>query len=225
MTVFEAPVITKDTVEHRLETGAHGMRGSLPKCAARYRTFLETSQAQQPDADAIEQSKDELSVELQLYRVEFQKQCRKLQTVRDETANVELALNEQQALVKLRKRQVDTLTRDLCREKQVWGFKEEFEALAKMGNHRPSRAILEKRLLLTKKQRQLANESLQQYQDEITMRQVQFETMMQCMIDLQQSIVDNDTNNDNGDENDKEAVQEDDDDEEEEGLVPMDTSI
>ena len=75
-----------------------------------------------------------------------------------------------------------------CQRKQVDGYKQEYEALAKMANHRPSRAILEKRLLLAQKQMQVAISTEQSLQQELDIRQAQFNTLMQCMLDLKASV-------------------------------------
>lgn len=210
---FQAPPLSNETIQERLETGAHGSRASLTKCAARYRTFLETIHAEDADADAIEQSKQELEQELQLYQVEVHKMSLCLQTAQRELTQLESRGEETRTIIQEKKEQLIALRSKESRSKQVWGYKEEYEALAKMGNHRPSRTILEKRLLLTQKQMQLALAAEQATKEQVQLREKQFQLLMQLMLDLKASVNEESGNQDVADEE-----------EEEEGLVPMDTA-
>jgi hypothetical protein len=209
---FQAPPLSNETIQERLETGAHGSRASLTKCATRYRTFLETIHADEADADAIEQSKQELEQELKLYQVEVHKMSLSLETAQRELTQLESAGRETSTLIQEKQEQLVALRSKQSRSKQVWGFKEEYEALAKMGNHRPSRAILEKRLLLTEKQMQMTIAAEQATKTQVEVREKQFQLLMQCMLDLKASV-------------NEESSNQDDEEEEDEGLVPMDTTL
>ena len=210
---FQVPPLSNETIKERLETGAHGSRGSLTKCAARYRTFLETIHAEEADADAIERSKQELEQELQLYQVEVHKMSLCLQTFQQELTQLESSVEETRTVIHEKKEQLIALRSKQIRSKQVWGYKEEYEALAKMGNHRPSRAILEKRLLLTQKQIQLALSAEQATKEQVQLREKQFQVLMQLMFDLKASVAEESgSQHEEGEE------------EQDEGLVPMDTA-
>jgi len=117
-----------------------------------------------------------------------------------------------------KKQEVEALRQEMQRSKQVWGYKEEYEALAKMANHRPSRAILEKRLLLSQKQMQVAIQNQEALEQELEIRQKQFQTLMQCMMDLKASV-EGDGMEGKGEEGDDEGG------EDEDGVVPMDTTL
>jgi small-conductance mechanosensitive channel len=210
---FQAPLLSIETIQERLETGAHGSRASLTKCATRYRTFLETIHADDADADAIEQSKQELEQELQLYQVEVHKMSLSLETTQEELTQLESVGQETSTLIRQRQQQLVALRSKQSRSKQVWGYKEEYEALAKMGNHRPSRAILEKRLLLTEKQTQLAIAAEQATKNQVELREKQFQLLMQCMLDIKASV------------NEEINSQDDNEEEDDEGLVSMDTTL
>jgi hypothetical protein len=213
---FQAPPLSDETIQERLETGAHGSRASLTKCATRYRTFLETIHADEAEADAIaiEQSKQELEQELQLYQVEVHKMSLRLETAQQELTQLESARQETSTLIQEKQERIVALRSKQSRTKQVWGYKDEYEALAKMGNHRPSRAILEKRLFLTEKQMKVALAAEQATNTLVKLREKQFQLLMQCLLDLKASV------NDNSDNQDDEEQEE-----EDEGLVPMDTTL
>ena len=216
---FQAPSLSNETIESRLETGAHGSRASLTKCAIRYRSFLQSIHADEANAEAIEESKHLLETELALYKVEFHKLALRVKTFQKELEQVEQQSQDVTARIAEKKKHVEALRQEMQTSKQVWGNKEEYEILAKMANHRPSRAILEKRLLLAQKQMQVAIQSQEALEQEMEMRQKQFRTLMQCMMDLKASVQE--------DENGSEGKEEEgsvDEDEDKDGVVPMDTT-
>lgn len=220
---FQAPPLSNETIENRLETGAHGSRASLTKCAVRYRSFLENIHAEQPSAEAIEESKQLLENELSLYKVEFHKLALRVRTYQNEVEDLVQESKHMTQRIDETKHQVETLRQELQQTKKVFGYKEEYEALAKMANHRPSRAILEKRLLLSQKQLQACEEEQASLQHELELRQKQFHVLMQCMLDLKASV-----EGDSGIESSSDGQGKEDatggENEYEEGAVPMDTS-
>jgi uncharacterized protein YlxW (UPF0749 family) len=218
---FQPPPLTNETIQARLETGAHGSRASLTKCALRYRALLEATREEPPNPQAVEEAKSLLDTELQLYKVEFTKLVLKVTAIQQDLENLQQTSLELQSQIAAKKTLVQSLRQDVVKSKKVDGYKEEYEALAKMANHRPSRAILEKRLLLAQKQMQVAISTEQSLQEELDIRQAQFNTLMQCMLDLKASVQQENTSTT---EDEKEEKDGGDESEEEEGAVPMDTT-
>ena len=135
---FTPPPLTNETLESRLETGAHGSRASLTKCAVRYRSFLDKIH----HAQNVDESKHLLETELQLYKVEFTKLALRVTASQQELEDLKQESRELQDVIAAKKKQVELLEKDVKKIKQVRGYKEEYKALAKMANNRPSRAIL-----------------------------------------------------------------------------------
>ena len=215
---IKAPPLSNETILCRLETGAHGSRASLTKCATRYRDFLESIHAEQANAEAIEESKQLFETELSLYKVEFTKLALRVQMYQQELEQLD---EQSQCLVEQiaeKKRTLADLREAVQRSKKVWGYKEEYEALAKMANHRPSRAILEKRRKLSQKQMELPTQNLEALQQELSIRQAQFQALMQCMLDLKASVQQDSHEGGEEEEEEGEEVEED-------GIVPMDTTL
>lgn len=217
---FQPPPLSNETIEIRLETGAHGSRASLTKCAVRYRTFLKSTRAKEPNAQDIEEAKQSLETELQLYKVEFTKLALGVTACQQDVVDLETESQDMKNEIASKKQKVESLREQVKKSKQVWGYKEEYESLAKLANHRPSRAILEKRLLLAQKQMQLANQTQERLQQELEMRQKQFTTLMQCMLDLKACV-----HEEEEEESSTAAQGKDEEEDEEEGVISMDTSI
>lgn len=196
----------------------------MTKCAVRYGAFLNSIHAEQSSAETIEESKQLLENELSLYKVEFHKLALRVETYRKELQQLEQESQRMTTKIEEKKKQVQRLREELKQSRKVFGYKEEYEALAKMANHRPSRAILEKRLLLSQKQMQVCEQNQASLEAELDMRQKQFQTLMQCMFDLKASVeTDASTKNATSGDNARDGMEEEEDDAEE-GVVPVDTS-
>lgn len=163
-----------------------------------------------------------------MYNVEFTKLVLQVNAVQQELLDIQQeSLDMKQRIVDT-KQHVQSLRHEVKQHHQVGGYKEEYEALAKMAQSRPSRIILEKRLLLATKQMQVATATERALEQEMELRQAQFHTLMQCMLDLKASM-DVAVPQQQQDENTSTTRNEKEEDEEgeegEEGVVvPMDTT-
>ena len=97
--------------------------------------------------------------------------------------------------------------------KQSRRQKEEYEALAKMANHRESRRVLEQKLIAINSETLATEQTQKHLLDELTERETQFQLLIQIMLDLKAGMAR------------KSSVQKDDGEEEEEGAIPMDADV
>ena len=144
---FAAPTLDNETLELRLSQGVGSgrSRGSLSRCATRYREFLAVFLSTQRDdylADAIEACKQDLEREIGLYQVEFRKKSLSVQAMLEDVATVDKALARVDGVLDDLEKATKRLHEEQPPAKRVRHNKEEYEALAKMANSRPSRRVL-----------------------------------------------------------------------------------
>mmetsp|Transcript_11522 Transcript_11522/g.16900 ORF Transcript_11522/g.16900 Transcript_11522/m.16900 type:complete len:225 (+) Transcript_11522:117-791(+) len=211
---FQAPPLENGILQQRLVQGVGGgtaARGSLSKCAIKYRDFASKFRACE-DADAIKALKQDLIQEFQLYQLEMRKIAL---SVHAAEVDAEEIISEISA-VKLQREATEKEIEDLRKEhpdaKQVRRNLEEYEALAKLANTRPPRRELELHTDEIKQQLAHVEDETQKNRDEKSLREKQFHLFMQSLFDLKESLAE---------DNEENIIEED----EDEGEVkPMDTT-
>lgn len=171
--------------------GTGGTRGSLSKCAAKYREFLSNFLSDSKDAalaEAIETSKQSLEREMSLYGVECQKAALNLRATFADIEATDAEISKMQGQIETRKRDIEKLRISQPEAKRVRLQKEECEALAKMANARPSQGVLRQRLKQAKADQDAAAEAAKRVNEDLSVREKQFNLLVQCMLDLKESL-------------------------------------
>jgi hypothetical protein len=210
------------TLHRRLEQGIAGSissRGSLTKCATKYKIFLEKIFSEQRDdntlAEAIETCKGDLIRELQLYTQDMRRIAARISMVVAESKGID----KQVETVMLEISQETKLLHDMQQQfpiaKQIRRQKEEYEALAKMANHRESRRVLDEKLASINLETLQTAQSQKLLLEEMAEREQHFQLFLQIMLDLKAGLNKTPlaaTGQEDGEEEE----------EEEEGAIPMD---
>lgn len=220
-----APPLDNEILQKRLLQGVGAgtaARGSLSKCALKYHDFLSHYRSEAQDADAIEAAKQELVRELQLYEVEMTKVGLSVQAANADAVRLDEERDSVQAQIDAVQAEIATIRKEHPEAKQVRRNLEEYEALAKMANTRPSRRVLEEKKAKVDSALKEVEESVQNNRDEKALREKQFHLFMQSLFDLKESLAE-----DTERKEEKEAAkgEEGEEDEDDDGEVkPMDTS-
>ena len=190
---FAAPTLDNETLELRLSqgVGSGGSRGSLSRCATRYREFLAVFLSTQRDdslADAIETCKQDLEREIGLYQVEFRKKSLSVQAMLEDVATVDKALARVDGVLDDLEKATKRLHEEQPPAKRVRHNKEEYEALAKMANSRPSRRVLIEKMETLEADKAEAETETSRSENDVSVREKQFHLLMQCMTDLKRSL-------------------------------------
>ena len=154
-----APPLEVETLRERLLTqvGSRvgGTRGSLSKCATKYRDFLSTvltaTHADSSVTDSIEVLKQDLEREVQLYQVEMHKVALMAGAARLEEEACDREHEELNKRVQDCQQDISELQHTWTLEKKKRRNREEYEALAKLANNRPPRRKLQEKLGLCAK--------------------------------------------------------------------------
>lgn len=183
------------TLHRRLEQGIAGSissRGSLTKCATKYRIFLEKIFSEQRDdntlAEAIEACKGDLIRELQLYMQDMRRISARISMVVAESKGID----KQMETVTLQIAQETKLLQDMQHQfpiaKQIRRQKEEYEALAKMANHREPRRLLEEKLASINVESGNMAQSQKLLLEEMAEKERHFQLFLQIMLDLKAGL-------------------------------------
>ena len=214
------PDLDTSTLHRRLEQGIAGAgssRGSLTRCAAKYKIFLEKLFSEQRDdstlAEAIEACKGDLIRELHLYMIEMRRVSARISVTEAESKGLERQLALVQVGISEESKALQEMQKQYPGVKQSRRQKEEYEALAKMANHRESRRVLEQKLIAINSETLATEQTQKHLLDELTERETQFQLLIQIMLDLKAGMAR------------KSSVQKDDGEEEEEGAIPMDADV
>lgn len=215
---FSAPALDNVILRQRLVQGVgagNAARGSLSKCAIKYREFL-TRYLAGEDADTVETAKQDLEREIHLYKVEMKRVALSLQASNTDTERVDAQITDVQAEIESMQAEIEALRKEHPEAKQVRRNIEEYEALAKMASTRPSRRILEERTAKVKKELEGFEISTLKNREEKSIREKQFQLFIQSLFDLKESLAE---------DVEKKELQDKQDEEEDEGEVKsMDTT-
>jgi hypothetical protein len=179
-------VITNKILQNRLLAGLGnkgGARGSLTKCAFRLGD-LSSSGFHQDKKDALLRELQHQKLEMTKLVLTLQRNRIELETVRTTTEDYKQQTVTETAAVQEQRRQL----RQQC---AVTKCEREYEALAEVAAARypTSRRVLQQQLDdLTTESRDTKAKVLAA-QAETTVRQGQFQLLMQCMLDLKQSLL------------------------------------
>ena len=214
---FSPPALDQTTLRQRLVQGVgagNAVRGSLSKCANKYREFLSVYRSGE-GADAVESAKQDLVRDINLYQVDMKKIVLSLLAMEDDTRTVVTKIADTEDQIERVRKEIEELRSEHPEAKQVRRNLEEYEALAKMAGTRPSRRLLEERTAEVNAELQLFEASILKNKEHKSLREKQFQLFMCSLFDLKESL---DEDAEMEERNEKE------DGEEDEGEVkPMDT--
>jgi chromosome segregation ATPase len=220
------PPLDNEVLRKRLLQGVGAgtaARGSLSKCALKYRDFVTRYSAPGDDADAVEATKQELVRELNLYQVEMSKVGLSVQAANADAALMDTEREAVAAQMAAVQQDIDALRKAHPEAKQVRRNLEEYEALAKMANTRPSRRILEVKKAKIDAEWKQVEASVQSNREEKALREKQFHLFMQSLFDLKESLAEDVEKKEEAEQGEDDDDSDDDDDDEGE-VKPMDTS-
>mmetsp|Transcript_9418 Transcript_9418/g.14568 ORF Transcript_9418/g.14568 Transcript_9418/m.14568 type:complete len:223 (-) Transcript_9418:924-1592(-) len=211
---FQAPSLENGILRQRLVQGVGGgaaARGSLSKCALKYRDFISKFQAGE-NPNSIEALKKDLVRETQLYQVEMRKLALTVHAAEGDTEEIDSEVAAVKSQIRAMEQEIEQLRSEHPEAKQIRRNLEEYEALAKLANTRPPRRELELRTDEIKQKLEDVEKETQKNRDEKSLREKQFHLFMQSLFDLKESLA----------EDSKEIIEEE---EEDDGEVkPMDTT-
>lgn len=214
---FSPPALDQTILRQRLVQGVgagNAVRGSLSKCANKYREFLRIYFSGE-GADAVETAKQDLIRDINLYQVDMKKIVLSLLALEEDTRVVETDIADTEDQIERVRKEIEELRTEHPEAKQIRRNLEEYEALAKMAGTRPARRLLEERTAEVQSELRSFETSILKNKERKSVREKQFRLFMRSMLDLKESI---DEDTEMGERNEKE------DGEEDEGEVkPMDT--
>jgi hypothetical protein len=204
--LLDPPPITTETLQYRLDTGnigkAGGQRSSLTRCAQKYGGFRSMLLSEEPDAEAIETSKQGLLRELGLFELELTKLILYQQSLeRQVKRNQEMQANREQELHQFKAGVAESSAR-ANKSKETENCKIEYEALARLINekHPTSREELQKQIDEMKDETKQLDKEIVEKDQVLKVREAQYQLLLQYMLDLKRSLKE-----DEEDENDGEA--------------------
>jgi chromosome segregation ATPase len=188
---FQAPPLENSVLQQRLTQGVGGgnaARGSLSRCAVQYREFLKHYLAADGDAETIETLKQDLTRDFELYLVEMKKVSLSTQAAVADTKQLETEMTQVQSKIQKLQADIEVLRNEQPKARQIRRNLEEYEALAKMANTRPSRRVLEERMATVKQELEEVEVEAQKNREEKAIREKQFHLFMQSLFDLKESL-------------------------------------
>lgn len=192
---FPPPLVT-ETLQYRLDTGnlakQGGQRGSLTRCAQKFGVFQSHLLAEQPDAEAIEAAKQDLSQDMGLCQLELYKL---ILLQRNLEAQVELnqkAQDNRQAEIDQWSEEVQSSLAEASQAQEMRRCFQEYEALAKLTNenHPQSSRTLKEQLSKVENEIQKLKQEEAETGHLIKVREGQFQLLIQYMLDLKRSLND-----------------------------------
>lgn len=185
--VAEAPapaitptVITNEILQNRLLAGLGikgGARGSLTRCVAR----LQDEDA--AAADALVRELEHSQIEITKLLLTLQKNQMELRVVQKDTEKFHEQTETERAVVEGKRT-------ELKQQLEVTACEREYDALAKLcaNRHPTSRRVLQQQLDAVTEQCKQTKGELQTSKAQVEVRQAQFQLLMQCILDLKQSL-------------------------------------
>lgn len=223
MTAAAVQDLDSSTLHRRIEQGIAGStstRGSLTKCATKYKVFLEKLFSEQRDdntlAEVIEACKGDLVRELQLYMMDMKRISARISVAAAESKEMDKQLAFVSHEISKETKAFLDMQKKYPAAKQTRRQKEEYEALARIANTRESRRILEEKLEAANLEALKTEESQKELKEELAEREAQFQLLIQVMLDLKAGLRKTPAAP-------AAAVEEEEGEEEEEGAIPMDT--
>mmetsp|Transcript_12063 Transcript_12063/g.17586 ORF Transcript_12063/g.17586 Transcript_12063/m.17586 type:complete len:244 (+) Transcript_12063:53-784(+) len=197
-----SPPLDNEILRERIlnrEGGPSLMRGSLSKCAARYRDFSElvlAASEQQSSkecdtsalANEIEHAKDLLEREIRLHDLEIRKLFLVSDAADAELAQYDAAQVQIESSISDCKDEIEELKKQLAHERKVRSNREEYETLAKMARQRPARRTTEKKLEAVKEEIEKIRAEDALAMAELDVREKQFQLLMQSIFDLKSNL-------------------------------------
>lgn len=175
-------------LQHRLALGAAtkgGQRGSLTRCAVR----IAQLGGGESSSTTEESSEEECLRELQLLQVEMNKLYGMIQRTQQEVEETDASFAlEQEIAAELE--EVKRLRTEVNQASLAQSCQLEYEALAKLATsrHPTPRRVLQQQLDDVKQQLEQAKRETLEKEGHVKVREAQFQLLMQCILDLKQSL-------------------------------------
>ncbi len=185
-------------------------RGTLSKCAIRFRDYLQayhalvssstaaidTSDSTTQELEQLQQNlknaQSDLITELKLHDLEMRKVSLASQSTITELQHYEnLYTDTNENIIQIRK-DIDVLKEKLTHEQKVRKHREEYEDLAKMASKRPSVYITKRKLEQVHKDIEEIEVKKKRTSSMIDMKRKQFHGLMQNIFDLKNSLEEDD---------------------------------
>jgi len=192
---FPPPLVT-ETLQYRLETGniakQGGQRGSLTRCAQKFGVFQANLLATEPDAEAIESSKQDVVQDLESFKLELYKLLLLQRNLHTQVELNQKAQEGREAEIEKWSKEVLTSQSEASHALETKSCFMEYEALAKLTNENHPQSSRALNGQLAKVQKEIEElESEKAVTDHlIKVRESQFQLLIQYMMDLKRSLND-----------------------------------
>lgn len=190
----DAPVITTETLQYRLDTQnfgkTGGQRSSLTRCAQKYGSFKAELSSTTPDAQAIEKIKGELVREVELCDLELTKLILWQQNLERQAQRNERIAAEREETIQTMKEKVNESRIVSNKSMEQRNCLSEYESLARVINesHPTSSAILQTQIDEMKTEIATLEKESAEKDEIIKVREAQYQLLIQYMTDLKQSL-------------------------------------
>eukprot|EP00934_Nitzschia_sp_Nitz4_P006746 Nitzschia sp. Nitz4//scaffold60_size111251//48691//49455//NITZ4_004148-RA/size111251-processed-gene-0.11-mRNA-1//1//CDS//3329555567//6736//frame0 len=188
--------ITPEILKYRFITGnilkSGGQRGSLTRCAQKLGSFASHVQASNPQAEAIESSKQELVNDLEFYQLELTKMTllqRRLEQQVETNQRAEAARLERLETLEAQVQASRTLAQQAQETKRCYGDYEK-TAQSILASHPQSSSELEEAIAQSQTEIREQSRSFLETNQLLEIRASQFQLLMQYMSDLKRSLDD-----------------------------------
>lgn len=176
--------LTHKILHHRLWVGLGnkgGAKGSLTKCVTRVGAALR---------NASDQNKEAAIRELEHQRMDLLKLVWMVQRNQLELSALRASIDTTKQQASDESVVVQEKRKELQKQLTVTACEREYEALAKLAatRHPTSRRALQQQLDCVSLKTRETEEAIQKTQKEVAIRQSQFQLLMQCVLDLKQSL-------------------------------------
>lgn len=186
------PLLTNETIQQRLLTGASskgGARGSLTRCATKLGALHAKLSAPGGSTDQeIQVIKEELQREVKLFQVELRKSMMMIRSGQSEFKQAQQQEQEMAQQVAKKQAQIQELRQQaakVARTRLCW---QEYETLAKLARQRPPRRVLQAKMKKADADLETTSKQLYETAAESKVREKQFHLLIQCMLDLKRSL-------------------------------------
>lgn len=175
-------------------------RGSLSKCALRFREFAQLSLVaastngcnnaigQVDHLSLLKSVKEELAREFQLHDLGMKKLALGAKAAESELDYYASLADGTQSSIAECKEEINTLKKTLLHEKQVLMNREEYETLAKMAASQPSSRLTKQQLEKVRGEIEEIRRKEHKAEKELGMKEKQFQLLMQSIYDLKSSL-------------------------------------
>ena len=184
------PSLDIETLRERILTGGSGAanpRGTLTKVASRFAEFART--LSDGDGTSSSSAAEALLTELSLHELEVRKLVMSAQASDRNSARYDAALSRTEGSLASVRADIERLTGDLAKERRTKRNREEYDALARMGNdaHPPMR---ETRVELERVEAEIeaVRDDVRRARSELLVREKQMRAFLQCLGDLRASL-------------------------------------